>query len=130
MTTIKDIQNKAEQLATIRASISSIEEDLKVKIVRLKTERDAMQIELIDILKENDLTSIKVSTGESYARAKRKSLNIIDLTSALEWATDNEAISVDKKMAEQMLKNVEKLPKGFEQIEKEYITIRKPKVSN
>lgn len=124
---LKEITTKAEQLATIRKDIDAIEMELKVKTEQLKFRRDRIQLELIDALKDSGLKSIKVASGENYAMATRKSLDIIDIDKALVWATKNNAISIDKRIAGSMLKDVEKLPSGFELKTTDFISIRKPK---
>lgn len=125
--TIKSIKDKAEQLASIRKDIDAIETELKAKTEQLKFRRDRIQQELITALKDNELKSIKVSSGENYAMATRKSLDIIDTDKALQWATKNDAVTIDKRIASSMLKDVEKLPVGFERKETDFISIRKPK---
>ena len=124
---IETIKNKAEALRTMREKINTLEEEQKSILQPLKEERDAIQTELVGIMKEADLASIKVSSGESFARASRKSLIITNEIQALNWAKDNYCFSLNKIIATQKLKNAEVMPEGLKFEESEYISVRKPK---
>ena len=78
-------------------------------------------------MKEADLVSIKVSSGENFARASRKSLIITNEIQALKWAKENHCLSLNKIIATQKLKNAEVMPEGLKFEESEYISVRKPK---
>ena len=124
---IETIKNKAEALREMREKINAIEEEQKSTLQPFKEERDAIQNELVAIMKEAELASVKVSSGESFALASRKSLIITDEVRALSWAKDNHCFSVNKVIATQRLKKLEELPTGFKFEETEYISVRKPK---
>lgn len=127
MNAIQKIKNKAEQLAELRSLINATEDHFKAKIDPLKSQRDAIQQELLDELKKNELLSIKTSSGENYIRSSKKVLGIVSLPQALKWAKENMAFSIDKRIALQKITKMDKAPDGFDLEEREYISIRKPK---
>ncbi len=126
---IKRITEKAERLAELRAAINTLEEDAKKRVEGLKQERDAIQQELIDSLKKEGLATIKTSAGESYTLAKRKGISIVNEIFALKWAMENRAVSINRILVAQKLKDAKEMPSGFEAIESEYISVRKPKAN-
>ena len=126
MSEIQIIKDKAEQLRVVRASITKIEEEAKEATTPLKNERDLLQEELLEALREAGVNSIKVDTGESFARTPKRSLVVTNEAKAMYWAKENNAFSIDKRIVAQKLKDVEELPEGFEPRESFYISIRKP----
>lgn len=124
---IERIKEKAEQLASVRASINRVEEEHRLIVDALKTQRDTLQEDLLVALRKEDLASIKTSAGETYARVPKRSLNITNEIVALNWAIEHRAVSINKIFAMQELKNEKEMPAGFEIIESEYISVRKPK---
>lgn len=124
---IKRITDKAERLAEVRAAINVLEEESKLKVEALKTERDALQEDLIASLKKESLTTIKTSAGESYTLAKRRGVSVVNESVALSWAIENRAISINRLMVAQKLRYEKEMPAGFELFESEYISVRKPK---
>ena len=126
---IKRITDKAERLAEVRTAINALEEEVKLKVDALKKERDELQEELIASLKKESLTTIKTSAGESYTLAKRKGISIVNEIFALKWAMENRAVSINKILVAQKLKDAKEMPSGFEAVESEYISVRKPKAN-
>lgn len=124
---IQKIKSKAEKLAELRASIHRLEEKQAQELDPLKVERDAVQQELLEELKKNELASIKTENGETYARSSRKSLEITNDIFALSWAKENHCFSVNKLVAMQRIAKLDKIPDGFNVVENEFISIRKPK---
>lgn len=127
---IEKIKKLAEQLYIVRKEVQDIEEETKKKLAPLKSARTNLQAQLIEMLDEIGIKSIKTESGESYSKAERKGASIVDVRKALAWARENGAVSIDKRMAEQklkaLLKNGKELPEGFEIATSSYITVRKP----
>ena len=124
---IKRITEKAEQLYTLRRQIEAKEEENRQTLEALKLERDAIQTALLADLTKNGLASIKVSSGDSFIRQSRKSIEITSPHLAFEWAIKNRTVSIDKTLVSQILKTLDKVPEGFEVTEREYISVRKAK---
>ena len=130
MTEIEQLKQLAERLYETRKAIVQIEDEAKKHTEELKTARDVIQSELINLMNEVGLSSIKTASGENYAKAKRKGIAILNPTQALFWARDNGCYAIDKKLLTQKLGKTEELPECFEETITEYISVRKPKQEN
>ena len=128
---IERIKALAEELAALRTEITAKEEAHRLELDAMKEHRDAVQSQLLDALRKEDLTSIKTTAGESYSRATRRGVDIINPIAALSWAKDSGAISIDRRLVAQKLadKDADTLPPGFELVVTEYISVRKPKAT-
>lgn len=129
-TIIKRITEQAEKLYNLRREIERKEEENRSALEVLKIERDAIQEGLLKDLKKNDLSSIKVSSGDSFIRQSRKSIEITSEPHALDWAIKHRTVSINKILVAQALKNVGEVPAGFQVVESEYISVRKSKKEN
>jgi hypothetical protein len=126
---IERIKGNAEALAAIRAQINEIEEAAKAQTDVLKMQREDLQAALIADLKKEGLASIKTNAGESYILSKRRGVNITNEAVAINWAIDNRAISIDRRIVAAKLSKVEEMPEGFELVETEFISVRGAKAS-
>ena len=126
-TIIKRIQDYAEGLYNLRQEISKLEEENKVKLDALKVERDAVQALLMADMEKNSLSSLKVKSGDSFSLSTRKGIEVVDEAHALKWSMDNYAVSINKVLVAQKLKDVEELPKCFKAVETKFISVRKAK---
>ncbi len=124
---IERIKTKAEALYQLRQAISEKEEANRKELDVMKLDRDTVQAELLAELKKNDLASIKVGSGDSFIRQSRKSLDVVSEAHALKWAMDNRAVSINKIIAMQKIKDLEEVPPGFDVVETEFISVRKAK---
>ncbi len=124
---IERIKANAEMLATIRHSIKTIEEESEKKLENLKLQRDELQLALLDELKKEGLSSIKTEDKDTYSIGSRKGISIKNEIGAMKWAMENRAVSIDKRLVAQMLKDVEHVPSCFEVVHSEFISIRSPK---
>lgn len=127
---IKRIQDNAEKLYAIRKQIATIEEESKKSLETLKVERDAIQTVLLAEMGKNGLASMKVSSGETFARQTRKSIEVVNEVGALKWALENKCYSLNKIVANQILKDAKEIPDCFDVIETEFISVRKPTKKN
>jgi hypothetical protein len=121
---IERIKGNAELLADLRAQINAIETTAKMQTDELKAKRDVLQNALIEDLKNEGLASIKTDAGESYILSKRKGVNIVNDALALTWAIENRAISIDRRVVAARLGKLDEMPKGFELVETEFISVR------
>lgn len=127
MNVVDKIKAKAELLENLRATIDQFDKDHEEKISALKAERDQIQSELLADLRDVGLNSIKVANGTSYTRSVRKGVAIVTEPLALKWALANMAVRIDSRLVAQKLEKAAELPAGFERVESEFISIRKPK---
>ena len=128
--TIQKITDKAEQLYQVRQSIRKMEEDTKKVLDVLKAEKSTLQDDLIAELNEQGLSSIKVSSGDSFTKVVKHGVEVTNEATAIEWAIQNRAVNINKIVAGQILKNVKEMPAGFQLSETEYISVRKAKKEN
>lgn len=124
---IERMQDNAEKLYQIRKSIAQLEDDSKKTLDVLKTERDIIQADLLQDMNKNGLASMKVKSGETFARQTRKSIEIVSETGALKWALDNKCYSLNRIVANQILKDAKEIPPCFDMKESEFISVRKAK---
>ena len=126
---IDNITSKAEKLYQLRHTIASKEDEMKAELLAMKAERDAVQASLLSDLNKHKLASIKVASGDSFSRGIRKGVSIISELGALKWAMENSAVTVDRRLVAQRLKDVDpkSFPKCFEFTETEFISVRKAK---
>lgn len=125
--TIIEITTNANRLYEVRQAIDAKKEAQKKELESLEQERDLLQLQLIKDLKENNLASIKVSSGDTFTKAVRQGFEINDELRAIEWAIENRAVSVNRVIMAQKLKDVEEIPKWATKVETEYISVRKAK---
>lgn len=88
--------------------------------------RDKVQGELLELLRANDLASIKTSSGDNFIRSKRKGFSY-DEFRLLPWAIENHAIKIDSTILKQKFTKMADLPAGVSVVEQEYISVRKAK---
>jgi len=122
---IQRLTDTAEKLYDVRKSIEAVKAERDKIIAPLELERDALQEVLIAELNKNELASIKVKSGDSFTKAIRRSVAVVNEVFALDWAKKNGAVKVDTTLAAQKLKEVETLPEGFSLVQSEYISVRK-----
>ncbi|MCF7835804.1 MAG: hypothetical protein K9M15_01650 [Candidatus Marinimicrobia bacterium] len=97
----------------------------------MREKRDKLQEELMTELTKNELSSIKVKSGESFSIQSRPSVEITDNDLAESWAEKNSCLvikkSIDKKTAKEILESMDKKkwPKCISLIETPYISVRK-----
>lgn len=124
---IQRLTETAEKLYQCRKSIENYEYQAKTVLDMLKAERDALQADLIAKLTENELSTIKVSSGDSFTKAIRRGINVTNEITALKWAMDKGAVNINKILVAQKLKDAKEIPSGFEITETPYISVRHAK---
>lgn len=127
---IKRITETAERLYAIRKEISVLEEENKAKLDVMKTQRDLLQETLLVELNRNGLASIKVASGDNFSKGSRKSLEIKSEAHALKWAVEHDAVTINKILVTQKLKDAKDIPSFFEFVDTEFISVRKAKNDN
>lgn len=124
---IATIKEKAEQLYALRQEIGQIEERHAAELESLKKQRDLLQASLIEDMTIGEIASLKVASGETFTKAVRKSVAIVNEFMALEWAKEHGAVTVDTKIIAQKVKDGIELPADiFRPVETNYISVRKP----
>ncbi len=127
ITEIENLKLMSEKLYTLRKEIDAKEEASKAVIDPLKVERDALQALLVIEMDKVGLKSIKTSSGDTFAQASRKGIEVLSEVGALKWAMENMAVSIDKRLVAQKLKDATEVPSCFALVESKYISVRKAK---
>lgn len=127
---LQELREKSERLYDLRREIEQIEDTHDTILEPLKQERDAIQGEVIAGMSELKLASFKVEAGDTFTKAVRKSVAIIDPYRALEWAKEKGAVTIDTKLVAQMYRDGKELPEAFQARETEYIAVRRAKDAN
>ncbi len=125
--TIEKIKHNAEALSAVRKAIDLLKEDTKLKMDVLLETKYNIENELMSAFEKEGLGSIKTDEGTTCSRSVRPGIKITDELSALMWARDNHAVSINMTLTSQKLKSQKQLPTGFERVENAYISIRSPK---
>lgn len=124
------LRAKSEQLYQLRREIENKNDEHKMIMEPLEQERDALQGEVIAAMTELKLASFKVEAGDTFTKAVRKSVAIIDPYKALEWAKSTGAVTIDTKLVGQWYKDGKELPEAFQPRFTDYIAVRKAKDNN
>lgn len=104
--------------------------DVQAKLVDLKDEESALREALFDTLKRQHVKSVRLEDGTSFTIAEKQTLKVKDMEKALKWAEDKNVIKLDTGAALKIVRRNLKLPKFFEVTKTEYLTVRKPGVSD
>lgn len=124
---IKNIKDAAEKLYNVRREIETKEEEMRIDLAVLKSTRDGLQDYLIKRLNENGIASIKVAGGDTFVKAIRKGVEVVNETQAFDWAYKNKAVMISNTIVKQILKESREIPPCFKEVETEYISVRKAK---
>jgi hypothetical protein len=77
------IQQQAEKLVSLRASIKELEDNFERMITPLKAEKEALDVEMIQNLVANGFKSVKTDQA-TISIAERKTLRILDENKAID----------------------------------------------
>lgn len=122
---IKQLSDDAERLYEVRKLIEAKEAICKQETEALKVEREILQRKLIDGLNKQELSSVKLKSGDRVAKGVRRGVEVVNESLAIKWAIEARAVSVNKLIAAQKLREVDEMPAGFRLVESEYISINK-----
>lgn len=99
---------------------------IEIKLKPLKEKEEKMRDMLVAIFKQEGIKTLE-NKDILYSRAVRIKYDIVDETAAMEYATQHDALSVDKLKLNKLLAREVVTPSGFERKESEYLTIKKIK---
>ena len=118
-----NIQELSSELLALKEEIKEIEERHALELDPKEALLTQLQTVFIDELTKLGLKSIKTDNG-NFALASRTGFKFTNEIEAMKWAKENNAISIDRKLAGQVLKDLEKLPSFIEKVEQSYLTIK------
>ncbi len=117
------ITDIAQQLFELKNEVKEIEDKQKAELAPKKEQLDKLQSALIEELTKNNLKSIKTETA-NFSMATRTGFNFVNEIEARKWAKENDAFSIDKRIAAQILAKQEELPEFVKKTETNYLTIK------
>lgn len=130
VTMLEEIKQKASLLGELRMQLKEKEESHKQDISSLRRDIDLLQQEVVSMMGASAVSSLKTPEGDTYSLVKKKSYQVTSIAHALSWAKKNDCFSLDARLAKQKLSSLEKLPGGFTETEKSFISVRKKKNDN
>lgn len=116
----------AQELLEIKKEVAEIEAKQKEELAPKKLLLESLQTTLILELEKQGLKSIKTDFA-NFSMASRKGFTFTDEIRARQWAIENNAFSIDKRLAGQVLKDVTELPDFITPVETNYLTIKEAK---
>ena len=126
-TIIDGIKKDAEALYTLRALIKEKKDSHKIELDKLEVEKEACEAVLMAQMKKVGISSLKVPSGDTVAMATKPGLEVTSEAHAFQWAIDHKAVSINKILVAQLLKDATEIPDGFQRVTREYIRVTKPK---
>lgn len=121
-----NIQELSKELLALKKEIKEIEERQAFEIDPKKMLLTTLQNNFIELLTASGLKSIKTDEA-NFSLASRVGFKFTNEVEAMKWAKKNDAVSIDKKLAGQVLKDLEVLPEFIEKVENNYLTIKESK---
>ena len=132
---MQQIIQLAKELATLRQEINTIEDSVKP----LKVKRDELQAELIRVMKESELKSLKTD-DYNFARTVKKDFKVVDENLVMEELKQRNEYDnyvkpkIDllglKAYQSSLLKGTGEILNGVEPVETEYMSIKTITQSN
>lgn len=113
----------ANQLYAVRKEIKEIEERHEAELAPKKALLESLQTVLITAFEKDGLKSLK-TTEANFALTSRHGFTFTDEIRARAWAIENNAYSIDKRLAAQVLKEVTEYPDFIQPTETKYLTIK------
>lgn len=123
-----DLFEKAQQLYEVEATIKQAQDELKTRLAPMEAEAEALRTEVLQLMHDARLKSVRVEDGSSYQRVYKAKFEITDPEAAERWAKRNGCMRLDKTEANKILLRLPKVPKGFEQNDVEHLRITKANV--
>lgn len=124
---IKRIKDSAESLYLVRKEIEEFEEKNRIIIQELKEKRDSIQASLLVDMNKNGLKSFKIASGDSIVVGSKKGVDIVNEVLAFKWCLEHKAVSINKLLVAQKMKDSENIPPGFNLVVTEFISVRRSK---
>lgn len=111
-TELEQLRNKADRLADVRRKMYAMESTFEEAIKPLRTEADILKQDLLNEFTLLDLKSFKAGDGTGYAVTPTKSIAFdpVAEASVLKWASEHNAVTLDKKKLKDLVKRGVALP--------------------
>lgn len=127
---VAEMNARAERLAEVRGKLREREEQYKADTDAWFAEERQLKEQLLADLKTIGLKSIKTTSGESYVISTTHAYEARNPLELERWATEQRLVRVDRELIKSKLRTLDRagqLPEFITVIDKETISIRKPK---
>lgn len=124
---IQEIEKKADRIHTLRKLLAEKAEIYRKEIESLELELEVTENQIIKDLKKTGIESTRLTSGDLVTIIHRSGVNITNEPIAFQWAIDNKAVSINKRIVGQIMKEMKDIPAGFEAVDSEYVLVTKPK---
>lgn len=104
----------------LKAEIEKKTAQFNEEISGMKELKDRLQETISNKMKEMDMTSVKNSAGSFVVKSK-KGFTFKNEIEAIKWASENGAMSIDRRLAAQKLNSLDVLPDFVEEVNTEYL---------
>lgn len=128
-TELEQLRNKADRLADLRRQMYAMESTFEQAIKPLRTEADILKQDLLNEFTLLDLKSFKAGDGTGYAITPTKSIAFdpVAEASVLKWASEHNAVTLDKNKIKDLVKRGIALPEFIRVQTTNTIRITNPK---
>lgn len=124
---LKALTEAANKLKKLRINKEASYQAYKMMSDPLDAEIEKLSEEILAGFRTLKINNIKLESGESYTRALKQGVEIMDELKALEWAIEHRAVSIHKVLLKQQLRDLKELPPFFKRVELEEVRVTKPK---
>jgi len=95
------------------------------QIAFLQEREDELKAALLENLKNQGVSHVRLEDGTTYTRSHRETLKVKDEAAATKWAVENGCMKIDTGKAMKILRREFKLPKFFTRVVGEdYLTVK------
>lgn len=123
------LKTLTDKLAELRFHMDEIDAGYTETMEPLKQEKLLLEHEILSELKGQGLHSTpETSYGEYFIRSYDTTYNVVDEDKARLWGLKNDAIRLDKTLANSILRKMplSRIPPCFQAIDKDKLTIKRP----
>lgn len=122
---VQGIHDAAEELYEVESQIKKDQQKFDAKMSsRLEFVQQARE-KLLKMMQEARQKHVDVSDSEYvYVRVPKTSYEITDEVAAFKWASKEGLVRIDKTAANKKLLRTIKMPKGFQEVQSESLTLK------
>lgn len=121
---MENLTDKGQKLFEVQQTLKSLKETYDNAKAPYEAEREELQAQILESMRQVGVKTLKTDKGFSVVRASRRGFEIISEPHALKWAIENMAVSINRTLMGQKLKEAETLPECFKAVENEYVSIK------
>lgn len=126
-TTLPKIKEMVEEYKDLKIALGN-EDQIYAKVTDpIKIRMADLKQAIIKSFTKIGLPSIRTSDDYLCSYKKETEVVVTNEIFAYKWALDNRAVRIDKRIADQIIREMKEVPEGFEKVEKETILLTNKK---